>query len=199
MNIWREIRGETMALLELGHIAFGGTPAVVAFLQGKNVLASQHQCPCGTMMTLQERADVTDGCRWRCPDCYKAVTIRTGSFFNKSKITLQKWLLLMHWWSRQYPVKDAAEDIGVSEPTAIQVYAWLRDVCSYRLCNIDPPIKLGGQGVIVAIDESLFSHKPKVIMKYIQKNKNNYNHKNTYIPTTSCMWFLAIILIFTVS
>ena len=33
----------------------------------------------------------------------------------------------MHWWSWQYPVKDAAAETGVSEPTAVQVYAWLRD------------------------------------------------------------------------
>ena len=70
----------------------------------------------------------------------------------QSKITLQKWLFLMHWWSRQYSVKDAAEEAGVSEPTAIQIYARLRDVCSYRVCTIDPPIRLGGQGVVVAID-----------------------------------------------
>ena len=71
----------------------------------------------------------------------------------------------MHWWSRQYSVKDAAEETGVSEPTAIQIYAWLRDVCSFRLCTIDPPIRLGGQVAVVAIDESLFSHKPKVVIK----------------------------------
>ena len=57
-------------------------------------------------------------------------------------------------------MKDAAEEVGASEPTAIEVYAWLRDVCS---CTIDPPIRLGGQGTVVAIDESLFSHKPKVV------------------------------------
>ena len=151
-----------MSLLDLGPIAFGGTPGIVAFLQRKNVLAQLQQCRCGTMMTLQDRSDISDGCRWRCPDCKTAVSIRNGSFFAKSKLTLQKWLLLMHWWSRKYSVKDAAEEVGVSEPTAIQVYAWLRDVCSYQLCTIDPPIRLGGQGTVVAIDESLFSHKPKV-------------------------------------
>jgi hypothetical protein len=132
----------TMSLLELGPIAFGGTPAIIAFLQRKNVLASQQQSGCGTMMRLQERSDISDSCRWRCPDCKKAVSIRNWSFFSKSKITLQKWLLLMHWWSRQYSVKDAAEEAGVSEPTAIQ-NAWLRDVCSYRLCTIDPPVDRG--------------------------------------------------------
>ena len=68
----------------------------------------------------------------------------------------------MHWWAKEYPVTNAAEEVEVSNKTAIQVYAWLRDVCSYRLCNIDPPIKLGGQGIVVAIVESLFSHKVKV-------------------------------------
>ena len=66
------------------------------------------------MIRLQDMSDISDG-RWRCPDCKKAVSIRNGSFFSKSKITLQKWLLLMHWWSRQYSIKDAAEEAGVSE------------------------------------------------------------------------------------
>ena len=42
------------------------------------------------------------------------------------------------------------------------MYQWLREVCSYRLVNVDPQIKLGGQGIVVDIDESLFRHKPKV-------------------------------------
>ena len=35
----------------------------------------------------------------------------------------------------QYSVKDDAEEAGVSEPIAIQIHAWLRDVCRYRLCT----------------------------------------------------------------
>ena len=151
-----------MSLLELGPVAFGGTPGIIAFLMNKGVLARQRQCPCGGVMALQDRMDISDGMRWRCPDCRKGVTIRQGSFFERSKLTLQKWLLLMHWWAKQYPVKDAAAEIGVSLATAIQVYAWMRDVCSHRLCTLDPQIKLGGPGIVVSIDESLFSHKPKV-------------------------------------
>lgn len=155
-----------MSMLELGPVAFGGTPGIIAFLQGKQVLASGKQCPCGCAMVLQGREDISDGCRWRCPDCHKAISIRSGSFFEKSRLTLQKWLLLMHWWAMEYPVKDASGEIGVSEATAIQVYCWMRDVCSYRLCTLDPQIKLGGAGKVVAIDESLFSHKPKVYIMH---------------------------------
>ena len=64
-------------------------------------------------------------------------------------------------WAREYPAKDAAEEAEVQEKTAIDVYQWLREVCSSRLIA-DGPTVLGGTGSIVQIDESLFRHKPKV-------------------------------------
>lgn len=164
-----------MALLDLGPIVFGSKRATLDFLMGKNVLAKEKKCVCGTEMEISPRSDVSDGYRWRCPDCKKCVSVRKGSFFEKSKISLRQWILLLHWWARQYPVTDAGPDVGVTEPTAIQVYSYFRDVCSHRLCNIDPPIKLGGPGTVVAIDESLFTHKPKV---------NNTFHKVSNIATT---------------
>lgn len=173
-----------MSLLEIGPVIFGGTPAIITHLQSKHVIAAQRQCPCGTAMVLQTRRDISDGCRWRCSSCQKGVSIREGSFFEKSRLPLQKWLILIYWWARQYPVSDAQEEANVSNTSAIQVsklttlhkdlklwtditfvikvYQWLREVCSYRLVNVDPPIKLGGQGVVVDIDESLYRHKPKV-------------------------------------
>ena len=72
-----------------------------------------------------------------------------------------KWLVLMHWWCRQYPVTDAAQEAKVTEATAVQIYQYFRDICSWKLLQ-DAPLKLGGPGVIVQIDESLFRHKPKV-------------------------------------
>ena len=44
--------------------------------------------------------------------------------------------------------------------TAIDIYQWLREVCTTKL--LSSPIILGGPGVVVKIDESLFRHKPKV-------------------------------------
>ena len=57
---------------------------------------------------------------------------------------------------------DAAEEAMVSRTSAIQAYQYIRDVCSWRLTTVDAPLMLGGQGVVVQIDESLFRHKPKV-------------------------------------
>ena len=69
-------------------------------------------------------------------------------------------MILMYWWARNYPVTDAASEAEVTEASACSVYQWLREVCTTRL--LSTPIRLGGSGAVVQIDESLFRHKPKV-------------------------------------
>ena len=112
-------------------------------------------------MQERQRADVSDGMSWYCPQCYTRKSIREGSFFSKLKLSLQKWLLLLHYWVRETPVTQAMEDAEVDKRTAVDVYQWLREICSSALLRA-PQIVLGGQGVVVHIDESLFRHKPKV-------------------------------------
>lgn len=112
-------------------------------------------------MVERQRNDISDGVSWRCTLCETRKSIRDGSFFSKSKLTLQKWLLLIFWWSQQYPVTDAGRVADVDEGTAIDVYRWLREVCTTRLLPM--PMILGGPGAIVQMDESLFRHKPKVL------------------------------------
>ena len=121
----------------------------------------QNAYRCNVPMQERARADVSDGVSWSCPQCYTRKSIRDGSFFAKSKITLQKWMLLLHFWVRQYPVTDAMQEAEVDRRTAIDVYQWFREICSSNLVQA-PQIILGGPGVVVHIDESLFRHKPKV-------------------------------------
>ena len=73
-------------------------------------------------------------------------------FFSKSKLPLEKWLLAILWWSRQYPVIQMALEAEITESVAIDIYNWLREVCSTKL--LQNPIILGGPGVIVQADES---------------------------------------------
>ena len=115
---------------------------------------------CGIPMQERPRKDVSDQYSWWCSKCKGRKTIRTGSFFEKSKLSLKKWLLIIHFWSRQLPVTDAELQLEITRGTAIDIYQWLREVCSTKL--LATPIVLGGPGTIVQIDESLFNHKPKV-------------------------------------
>lgn len=67
---------------------------------------------------------------------------------------------MLYLWAREYPVTDATEEAEISTRVAIDIYQWLREICTAKLLNI--PIILGGPGVVIQIDESLFRHKPKV-------------------------------------
>ena len=114
-----------------------------------------------TAMRERKRRDISDGICWFCPTCKTTKSIRESSFFSKSRLSLKKWLLIIYWWAKQYPVTNCRDEADVDQRTAVDTYQWLREVCSTRLLR-DPPIVLGGQGVIVQVDESLFRHKPKV-------------------------------------
>ena len=79
-------------------------------------------------MDERVRDDVSDGFSWYCPQCYTRKSIRDGSFFSKFKLSLQKWLLLLHYWVHQTHVTDALEDVEVDKRTAVDVYHWLREI-----------------------------------------------------------------------
>ena len=59
---------------------------------------------------------------------------------------------------------------------AVQGYQYFRDICKWRLLNHDSPLILGGRGVVVQKDESLFCHKPKVIKLILQQSSDIINH-----------------------
>ena len=119
---------------------------------------------CSVAMTERRTQAGSDGVCWSCPTCKTTKSIRDGSFFSKSKIPLQKWMMALLWWAREYPVTDFADEAEVSNHTACDIYQWLREVCSTKL--LQTPIILGGAGVIVQADESQFRHKPKISMIY---------------------------------
>ena len=149
------------SFLHLGVYLFNGNPMTISFLRGRGLLAQSMTCPrCGTAMHEASRSDVSDGVRWRCRACKTSKSIREGSFFAKSRLPLQKWLLLIYLWARDYPAKDVAQEAKIDKTVACEVLNWFREVCSAKL--LQTGVTLGGPGKTVQIDESLFRHKPKV-------------------------------------
>ena len=150
---------------------------------------------CGIAMRERNRRDITDGICWYCPGCKTTKSIRDGSFFAKSRLPLQKWMIVMYWWARQYSVSDCKDEAEIDKRNAIDMYQWLREVCSTRLLQ-DPPIVLGGQGAVLQIDESLFRHKPKVTactsarysVAYILSTQNHRGR-----ATTQEVWVFGIV------
>ena len=155
----------TLSILDVAHFLFGSVDQQITFLQQKGLLATNKTCgTCHASMTLGSKRDISDGSIFRCRNCKTTKSLRVGSFFSKSKLPPQKWLVLLYWWIRQYPVGDAAEEARVSRETAINVYQWLRQ---YQVaCNTNCA------GRTVQIDESLFRHKPNVSLTVVKNSHN---------------------------
>ena len=88
-----------MSLLELGPVIFGGVEGIKTYLRYHQLLATQKNCSrCGISMREGSREDISDKTSWWCPQCKTRKSIRDGSFFAKSRLTLQKWLLILYMW-----------------------------------------------------------------------------------------------------
>ena len=67
-------------------------------------------------MNWEVRRDVVDGGiagDVQSPHGERALLL--GNFFEQTRITLQKWLILIYWWVRELAVTDASEEAEVSK------------------------------------------------------------------------------------
>ena len=126
-------------------------------MQQHNLIKAAHRCErraCRRAMVLIAR-DGTDGYRWRCPrrQCRSTKSIRDGSLFQQSRLSLKLLLALIYCWCVGMRLTTVCIVLGLSEPTVVDWFNFLREECTYTL--LQAPIILGGEGSIVEIDESL--------------------------------------------
>ncbi|KAK7477868.1 hypothetical protein BaRGS_00030864, partial [Batillaria attramentaria] len=76
----------------------------------------------------------TDGKRWRCPGrCNVTKTIRDGSWFEKSKISLPNNILLFYCWHMDLPQVQVSRELEVSTRTVVDWMNFIREVCEEDL------------------------------------------------------------------
>ena len=159
-----------ISILDVGPVIFGNSEELIDFPQQKHLLASNMVCSnCGTAMGLRQKSDISDGCIFRCGSCKTTKSLRAGSFFRKSKLSLQQWLELLYWWVCEYPVTDVAEEPRVGRDTAIDAYQWFREVCSTEL--VQTPIQLE----VLAKLFRLMNHFSGTSQRYSMILMNNNN------------------------
>ena len=121
---------------------------------------SRQQCQSGTEMVLRDR-NVMDGLIWECPlrTCRKRWSIRAGSFFEDSKISLRQWLNIIYLWLIDVWNNQLSLMTEFLLRTMATTLAKIRQICSLRILHGN--IELGGRGKTVESDKSMFGHKPK--------------------------------------
>ncbi|XP_042238728.1 uncharacterized protein LOC121877180 [Homarus americanus] len=160
---------------------------VINWLKQHGLLKHEMHCQsCHNRMNWTKHSRSKDGFAWKCQTryCKKykfTATIRTGSFFSKSHVTLQKWVHAIYLWSERVGERTATRHVNISEKTMIDCYSFFREVCSKHFqAN---PIQLGGLGIIVEIEESCFTQKPK-------HHRGQAPH--TPVPPISPVWVFSI-------
>jgi len=147
----------------------------IKVLREQNLLHSALNCKvCGERMKEYSRNDQKDESRWRCTNimCEKhgvSCSIREGSFFADYKTSVvDVWTVVVCWISN-VQIKAVVDTYGISKYVVIRVYYFLRILVHNHLMS--SPIKLGGPGIVVQIDESLLSYKPKYNRGHISREQ----------------------------
>ncbi|KAL3094767.1 hypothetical protein niasHS_006062 [Heterodera schachtii] len=100
----------------------------------------------------------TDNCQWRCPSHKgQKVSIRAGSFFENAHFELHKGMLLAYSWALGIALHTQTEMIVLKMHALIDWANFFRGICSRWL--IDNPIRLGGVGHVIQIDESVLARR----------------------------------------
>ena len=118
----------------------------IQWCQRNFLLAYQRDCSkCDTDCNLVTR-DGIDGYAWRRrrKGCQAVSSIRKGSFFEGSHLTLEQILQIVYWWSCDLPLKQVSHETTVSEHTIVDWNHFIREVCVVHFLN--NPIMIGGPG-----------------------------------------------------
>jgi hypothetical protein len=89
--------------------------------------------------------------------CRKAVSLLKGSFFAKSRLSINDTLLLGYLWLTGVNYTAAIALTTHSSETIVGYYRYFRELVADSLDFED--WKIGGEGVIVEIDESKFGKR----------------------------------------
>lgn len=150
---------------ELKPVLQGSNIGVIEYMRNKGLLRRQYSCPKCNVVTKEIKSSRNkDEYIFRCYETactgYKSFySIRINSFFDEFTIKLKDCLSLTWKWGRDNTIEDILAEVHISYAVLNKFFKKIRDSCrKYFLIN---PVRLGGDGIICQIDESLFRHKPK--------------------------------------
>ncbi|KAM7284651.1 hypothetical protein ISCGN_001745 [Ixodes scapularis] len=150
-----------------------GPLEAINLLQGMGLLLVSCACPeCEAAMTLEVRARSADGYSWgygvwmtrevpkRKPvkvQCRGQVSVRSGSFFEGSHLTLPQLMKIIYLWCQNLPCAIIQRETDVASKTITDWTSLCREVVVNAVFTHSEMI--GGEGVTVELDESMFMRR----------------------------------------
>lgn len=144
------------------------TDACLKWLTSRGLLRNNLQCnSCDQPCRINAHAKSLDGKRWSCTKCKTRKSLRFGSLFASSHLTLKQIILLMYLWSCNSSHNTIKDKTGItSNHTIIDWCNFMREECAVWLENNPDEIggvDIDGLPIVVEIDESKYFNR-----KYIK-------------------------------
>lgn len=128
---------------------------VLEFLQSVNIMNHTKKCKNGHNMHLS----ITNWhARWLCykTTCRVEMGIRVGTWFESSRLSLDRILLFMYCWAVQLSsVEFCKRELGINHNTTVEWNKYMREVCAEKLLTCEGYI--GGISLTVELDEAVFT------------------------------------------
>lgn len=135
---------------------------LIIFFQNLNLISSSQICECRLAMSLVVCKRTSDNYIWRCPKKCKQISIRKESFFERSRLPIKTILTIIYFWIQDIPTNRIKSMLNISKQTLADWNNFLYEICSSSLLALnDEERMIGGDGIIVEIDETLVSKKWK--------------------------------------
>lgn len=130
---------------------FTNEDLAIGFLIESGVILQRHLCVCGndSLLNLGRRT-------FRCPkkNCRKEISMFTKTFFLKTSLKKNQILHLAYFWLCSGTSLSSEMYFGFSDKTIASYFKYFRELVADSLD--DNNFRIGGQNVVVQIDESKF-------------------------------------------
>ena len=137
---------------------------LIEWLISEGLIRRSQLCPqCNNEMKIVTCNDQSDGLKWECRVQSSAkrhrteLSIRTGSWFAQSNMTLEEILKFTYWWCQDLEQSQITRELRLARGTGVDWDSFCREVCEITM--FDSSEKIGGGGKIVQIDESKFGKR----------------------------------------
>ncbi|KAJ4449462.1 hypothetical protein ANN_00861 [Periplaneta americana] len=136
---------------------------IINVLQYLKLLSQSYRCPvCNQDMKLVERTQLKDRYEWQCTknndrdilEHHVVRSLREGTWFSQSELTLEQVTLLTYFWVKELPLKFVLEETRISSGTVGDYFIYCREFCDIILTQKEN--KIGGEKHIIEIEESPF-------------------------------------------
>lgn len=124
------------------------------------LITSFYICPdCGEKMRKVKNNKIADKYMWRCTKGAHNIkrSLRLGSWFGESKLSMREILMISYMWLLQMSNKSIMFDRGVSTSTVVEWKLFCREIC-IDACVAENEM-IGGEGSVVELDENNFGKR----------------------------------------